>query len=225
MTQEPVRVFVGFDPRQPVGYSVLQSSLHRHSARRVQVEPLMLNKLPIKRRGLTEFTFSRFLVPYLCGYEGTAIFMDADIIVTGDIGELANQADGKSCVQVMMDQAKFEWASVMLFNNEHCKMLTPAFIDDESHNPLALDWGEVGSFGAEWNHCVGYMEPKDAKLYHYTQGLPCFHETQGLPEDEHWLREREHMLSTVSWGALMGKSKHAQHVLKRMLLRIGMDAQ
>jgi len=78
------RVFVGVDPRQPLGYNVLQWSIHRHAKKRVSVEPLMLPKLPITRRGLTEFTYSRYLVPYLCGYEGSAVFMDADIVVTGD---------------------------------------------------------------------------------------------------------------------------------------------
>jgi len=102
------RVFVGFDERQPVAYNVLQHSLHRYAKGRVQVEPLMLDKLPITRRGLTQFTYSRFLVPYLCNYEGAAIFMDADVVVKADIGELLAQADGVSAVQVMKDQHKFE---------------------------------------------------------------------------------------------------------------------
>src|SRR5512135_816786 len=114
---DAIKVFIGFEPRQPLAYNVLQSSLHRNSASRVIVEPLMLHKLPISRRGLTEFTFSRFLVPWLCGYEGVAIFMDADIVVRGDIAELAAQADPQCAVQVMQEQQRFEWASVMLFNN------------------------------------------------------------------------------------------------------------
>jgi len=36
----------------------------------------------------TEFTYSRFLVPYLCQYEGKAIFMDCDMLCLGDIKEL-----------------------------------------------------------------------------------------------------------------------------------------
>ncbi len=213
------RVFVGADPRQAVGYNVLQHSIHQHAKGRVLVEPLILSKLPITRRGLTEFTFSRYLVPWLCEYDGVAIFMDADIVVTGDVTELAAQADGISAVQVMQAQAKFEWPSVMLFNNANCRILTPEWIDDEANKPSALTFGTLGSFSAEWNHCVGYAEPKDAKLYHYTQGLPCWYETRGLPEDKHWLEAHAAMNHTVSWKELMGNSVHARPVLQRMFQR------
>src|SRR6266478_2618827 len=91
---ELIRVFGGFDSRQPLAFNVLQSSIQRYTQRRVTVEPLILDRLPIKRRGLTEFTFSRFLVPWLCDYEDKAIFMDSDIVVTGDIGELWDVACG-----------------------------------------------------------------------------------------------------------------------------------
>ena len=216
-----MRVFVGFDPRQPLGYNVLQNSIRRHAAGRVSVEPLELRKLPIKRRGLTEFTYSRYLVPYLMGYEGLAVFMDADIVVTGDIADLFAQADG-SAVQVMQEQARFEWASVMLFDCAQCKTLTPEFVDDERNRLFDLDWApSVGKFSPEWNHCVGYAEPKAAKLYHYTQGLPCWYETRGLPEDEHWQREYEEMSKTVEWRELMGNSVHARPVLQRLLARLG----
>jgi hypothetical protein len=133
------------DPRQAIGYNVLQHSIHRHAKQRVIVEPLILSKLPITRRGLTEFTFSRYLVPYLCGYEGSAVFMDADIVVTGDIGDLFAQADGVSAVQVNMQQPKFEWPSVMLFNNALCRKLTPEYVDD------TVSWRELmgGSVHAE----------------------------------------------------------------------------
>lgn len=214
-----VKVFCGYDPRQPLAYNVLQHSIHRNSKRRIIIEPLMLEKLPLKRRGLTAFTYSRFLVPWLCDFAGRAIFLDSDIVVTGDIGELWDQADGLSSVQVMRDQARFEWPSVMLFNCEHCKMLTPEYIET-APNPLMLDWGSVGSFAPEWAHLVGYMEPKEAKLYHYTQGLPCWYETAGLPEDEAWYTERKALTQTVSWMELMGNSVHAQPVKQRLMERL-----
>lgn len=188
----------------------------------VSITPLILRQLPIKRRGLTEFTYSRFLVPYLSGYVGTSLFLDADMVVTADIKELFDSADSLCSVQVNKHQDKFEWASAMLFNNALCKVLTPEFIDDPSNKLFDLAWARerIGEFPPEWNHCVGYAEPRDdAKLYHYTQGLPCFPETKGLPEDEAWSEEAHHLTATVSWKSLMGKSVHAEHVLRRMFNR------
>jgi len=212
-------VFVGFDERQPVAYNVLQHSLRRYSRGRVQVEALMLDKLPIERRGLTQFTYSRFLVPYLCNYEGAAIFMDADVVVQGDIAELLAQADGVSAVQVMKEQHKFEWASVMLFNCANCKILTPEYIDDPKHKLLELDWGKVGEFTPEWNHCVNRMPPTEAKLYHFTEGVPIWDEVRGSPLDQIWLDEYADMNMTVPWVELMGNSVHARPVLHRFLKR------
>lgn len=222
-----MRVFIGVDPRQPLGYNVLQHSIHRHAKGRVIVEPLWLHKLPIKRRSLTEFTFSRYLVPWLCGYEGVGVFMDADIVVMGDIADLFAQADGKSAVQVMQEQPKFEWPSVMLFNNQHCRNLTPEWIDDLANKPQALEWGTVGTFTPEWNHCVNkvpYVE--GAKLYHYTEGVPAWEEVQGSPADKHWFEARDAMLHTVPWRDLMGGSVHAEPVIQRYMRRkFGVELQ
>lgn len=183
------------------------------------ITPLILRQLPIKRRGLTEFTYSRFLVPWLCNYQGTAIFMDADIAVTGDIKELA-QCAGMNAVSVMQRQPKFEWASVMVFQCGACRVLTPEYVDDPKNALFDLGWAPfVGELPEEWNHCVGYMEPKEAKLYHYTQGLPCFFETRGLPEDAVWDEEKRQALHTVGWKELMGKSVHADAVMRRMIER------
>lgn len=216
---EPIRVFIGYDPRQPVAYNVLQHSIVRHASRPVSITPLILRQLPIKRRGLTEFTFSRFLVPYLCDFKGKAMFMDADMVVTSDIAELFD-SDEDSAVSVMQEQPKFEWASVMLFNCEACNYLTPEFVDDEKNPLFDLTWAHtIGKLPVEWNHCVGYMEPKEARLYHYTQGLPVWHETRGLPEDKAWAEEYKAANFTVPWKDLMGTSIHAKPVLKRMLAK------
>lgn len=215
-----LKVFIGYDPRQPLAYNVLQHSIVRNSSQPVSITPLILSQLPIKRRGLTEFTYSRFLVPSLCGFSGKALFLDADMVVTGDIAELfAN--DDMSAVCVMQDQPKFEWASAMLFNCGACLRLTPAFIDDEKNQMFDLAWAPyVGKFPAEWNHCVGYQETKPANLYHYTQGLPCWPETRGMPEDEWWDFERKAMNATVGWKELMGRSVHARPVLERYFKRL-----
>jgi len=46
----------------------------------------------------TEFSFSRFLVPYLCGYEGKAIFMDGDMLCRSDIAELWKFDNASFCL-------------------------------------------------------------------------------------------------------------------------------
>lgn len=215
--RDPVRIFIGVDPRQPVAYNVLVDSITWRSSRPVAITPLRLHQLPIKRKGLTEFTFSRFLVPWLCDYKGSAIFMDADILVTGDIAELIACADYSYDIQVMQDQPRFEWPSVILYNCARCRALTPEYIDDTANKLYDLAWAKsVGTFPAEWNRCVPYGKQEGpAKLYHFTQGIPCWPETRGNnPEDELWIKQHRHMNSTVAWADLMANSVHAEHTLQ-----------
>ena len=216
----PLRVFIGYDPRQPLAYSVLQHSIVRHASVPVSITPLILSQLPIQRRGLTEFTYSRFLTPWLCGFKGQALFLDADMVVTGDIAELFKLA-GMNAVSVVQTQPRFEWASAMLFNCASCLQLTPAFVNDAKNSLFDLGWAPyVGELPGEWNSCVGYVDtPDDVRLLHYTQGLPCFFETRGRPEDAAWDEEKRAMLQTVGWRELMGTSVHAEPVLRRMLGR------
>lgn len=215
----PLRVFIGYDSRQPVAYNVLQHSIIARSSVPVSITPLVLEQLPIARRGLTEFTFSRFLVPWLCDFKGSALFLDADMVVEGDIADLfafASPAEG--AVQVMKGQPKFEWASAMLFNCAMCKVLTPDFIEDQTNGLLDLAWASlVGEFPPEWNRLVGYGDHALGYLYHYTQGIPVWPETRGDERDQLWIDAHRAMNHTVAFMDLMGRSVHAEPVLKRYL--------
>ena len=212
-----IRVFIGYDERQPLAYNVMQHSVVRHASLPIAVTPLILKQIPLRRRGLTSFTYSRFLVPYLMGFKGWALFVDPDMVVRGDIVELFRAADPQSDVMVNTQQPEFEWASAMLFNCEKCTHLTPAFIENPEHPLFDLKWAtSVKPFPAEWNHCVNYTQPTNAKLYHYTEGIPCWPETMGAQEDVYWEKEHKVMNSTVQWRELMGNSVHAERTLKRL---------
>lgn len=212
-----LRVMIGYDERQPVAYNVMQSSIVRHASLPVSITPLILRQLPLRRKGLTNFTYSRFLVPYLMGFKGWALFVDPDMVVTGDIAELFRSADPEADVMVNTQQPEFEWGSAMLFNCEKCRILTPEYIEDRKRPLFDLNWATtVRAFPPEWNHCVNYTPVANAKLYHYTEGLPCWKETSGAPEDVHWEKEHKLMNSTVRWQELMGTSVHAQRTLKRL---------
>lgn len=220
-----LKIFIGFDQRQIVSFNVLQQSIWRNSSKVVAISPLIINKdkykmeglirdqLPLHRQGLTPFTFSRFLVPHLCNYEGWALFLDSDMLVKGDIAELFAFADDKYSVMVSQNDKKFEWASMMLFNCAKCKILTPEYIE-ASAGLHTIDWvkpEEIGDLPREWNHLVGYDKPReDPKLIHFTQGNPCWNETSDSEHAAAWQYESQLLLGRIdSWPALMGNSVHA----------------
>lgn len=198
---------------------MLSHSILTHASEPVAITPLVLDALPIKRRGLTPFTYSRFLVPYLCGYEGFALFLDADIILNDDIVKLFGCVlnNGDKAVWVSKNDIPYEWASVMLFNCERCRILTPNFVDDANNNTMhdlsCFEGGMVGDLPAEWNHLVGYDAPRDdARLVHYTQGVPAFPETATCEYADLWHKHHRDFYHALSWQVLMGNSKHACEV-------------
>jgi hypothetical protein len=215
-----LQVYIGYDERQPLAFNVLQHSIRVNASEPIAITGLHLDQLPIKRRGMTAFTFSRFLVPYLCNFRGKALFLDADMVVTGDIAELFKSTNWSSSALVNKQQDKFEWASAILFNCDNCKSLTPAFIDNEKNQLFDFAWAEhgVGEFPAEWNMAVGYCDTSDAKLLHYTQGIPCWAETRGV-DDGPWVAAFKDMVRTCSWKELLGNSVHAKHVYERLKKR------
>lgn len=212
-----LRIFIGIDERQPIAYHVLVSSIQRRASKPVAITPLILDQLPMKRRGLTSFTYSRYLVPYLCNYEGQALFIDSDMLLLGDIAELFDSGTGDSVdVVPFAGNFAFERPSVMLFNCAECRDLTPELI--ETGTPQDFSWAKsVGKLSALWNHLVGYAPYNpDAKLIHYTQGVPGYKECRRCDYAQEWYDEKEVMLSHCSWLEIMGNSVHAKPVLDRL---------
>lgn len=214
---QPLPIYIGYDHRQAVPYNVLQFSLFRRSSKPVAISPLVLSTLPMTRQGLTPFTYSRFLVPWLNGFQGWALFLDTDYLCLGDIAELFALCDDRYAVMVSKNVKKFEWASMIMFNCGHPanRLLTPDYIEDPQrcYSPHSIDWLPeelVGDLPREWNHLVGYDPPRpDAKLVHYTQGMPVFEETSGSEYTQHWVAEHQATNKTLGWVELMGHSVHA----------------
>jgi hypothetical protein len=214
------RIFIGFDPNETVAFHVLVHSIMRHASLPVQIIPLLLCQLPMTRprdpRQSTEFAFSRFLVPWLCDFQGEAVFMDCDMLCRADIMELFEQAHPDAAVSVVrhdytpaagpkfldQPQSRYErknWSSVMLFRNSRCRMLTPAYVNQASgldlHQFRWLDEREIGPFDAAWNHLVGEVPPNpEARLVHFTRGTPCFAKYAGCEFSQEWHEERRRML-------------------------------
>jgi lipopolysaccharide biosynthesis glycosyltransferase len=209
---QPLRIFVGYDHRQPVAFTTLAYSIYSKSSKPVSITPLVITQLPLKRTGLTPFTFSRFMVPYLCGYKGWGLFLDIDIILNDDISKLFDLADDRYSVLVAKNEKRFEWASVMLFNNAKCQFLTPEYIEtaDDLHRISWCNDEDIGSLPPEWNHLVGYDSRRETpSLIHYTQGIPAFPETDNSEHADLWFQNLKESTSATSWVNLMGTSVHS----------------
>lgn len=214
------KIFIGYDPRQIVSYTVLQSSIVRRCSKPVSISPLVLKAMPIERQGLTPFTFSRFLCPWLCDFEGWSLFLDADELVLDDISDLFDLADESKDAMVVKNadpNLHFEMASVILFNNSRCRVLTPKYVETAS-KLHTIGWTDnVGFLPSEWNHLVGYDDPRhDAKIVHFTQGIPAFPETEDSEYAAAWVSEAQAVVSTQPWQVLMGNSVHAKPVYQRL---------
>src|SRR4051812_29933293 len=90
-----LRLFVGYDKRESVAYHVFCHSVLRRSSIPVSITPLNRDCLrgffsrPRGELDSTDFSISRFLVPFICDYQGFAIYADGDMLCLGDIAELS----------------------------------------------------------------------------------------------------------------------------------------
>ena len=222
-----IRIFIGYDPRQAVSYAVLCNSIIRHATVPVSITPVVIDSLPVPKEmvGLTPFTFTRYLTPWLADFEGLAIFMDADVVVRGDVKELL-QATGNEpdkYLWVCKSKPRFEWPSVMVFQAAEHQILTPEYVVVNYQDGVLnkLEWlpdERIGSLPDEWNHCVLYDPPNpEAKLIHYTAGIPLFPELQGCEHEAAWRQEHQWALNLIPWQQLMGQSVHVKKVEEHLL--------
>jgi hypothetical protein len=227
--REPLRIFIGWDSREPAAFAVCAHSILTRASVPVSIAPLTQHAL--RSSGLyarernplesTEFSFSRFLVPALCGFEGTAVFMDCDFLVQADVTELFAYPLAWPDAAVFVcqhdytpkDAQKFlgqpqtayprkNWSSLIVFNNARCTALTPEFVNRASGLELhRFLWAgdAIGSIPLDWNHLVGEYAPKsDAKALHWTLGGPWFQEYAGADHADRWCAERDAMLGRVA---------------------------
>lgn len=215
----PLRIFLGWDSREPIACAVAAQSILRRASRPVSLIPLALSSLRTvytRSRGpteSTEFSLTRFLVPFLSGYHGVSLFLDGDVLVQTDIYDLLMfplAYPGRAVFVCQHDyvpkaltkfdgheQTKYprkNWSSVMLFINDRCTALTPEHVNHASGLSLhRLQWvpdEQIGSLPLEWNHLVGEYAPNPtAKILHYTNGAPCFQDYADCDQAAAWWDE------------------------------------
>lgn len=203
------RMFVGFDSRQPEAFEACVESIKQHTSKLNWSKIKPINKMQLEQDGLywreqdpnqsTEFSFTRFLTPYLSGYHGYSIFCDSDFIWRCDpFKELMEVIDPNKAVSVVMHNLQEKdiasvkmngkkqvwyprknWTSLMVFNNGHVAnhRLLPVTVSEAPAKYLhEMIWCEdyLGSLPKTYNHLVGYYgyDERNPKAIHFTDGGP-----------------------------------------------------
>lgn len=168
-----LKIFVGYDSREDVAYQVCRHSLLKHASIPVEVIPLKQSELRetglyTRERGpteSTEFSFTRFLTPYLARYQGWAVFVDCDFLFLADVAELMQLADNRyalMCVKheyqpkegtkmdgvLQTSYPRKNWSSMVLYNCQHPnnQILTPQLVSSQS-----------GAFLHRYYYLITYM--------------------------------------------------------------------
>ena len=210
MASEPIRLFCGYDPREAIGWHAFAQSVI-DSREQVAITTLQGEQ----RDGTNAFTYSRFLVPYLCGFDGWAIFADgSDMLLRGTLSELWEMRVPHMAVQVVQhdyktrhplkyvgtpmeaansDYPRKNWSSLILWNCASFlnRILTPEFVaaapGSYLHRFTWLTDDRIGPLPMEWNWLADEYGPNErAKLIHWTAGMPGFEHYSNAPHAQEW---------------------------------------
>lgn len=229
-------VWIGWDPREAPAFAVARHSVRRHlfPDPNIPVEALVLDDLkdrglytrPTEQRGnqtwdlisdapvSTEFSNSRFLVPYLARNRSRwALFMDCDVLVRANLSQLFRLTDNRFAAMVVkhdhrptsdtkMDgqaqtnYSRKNWSSICMWNVEHPsnRKLTPDLVSSvpgrDLHRFCWLADDEIGELPPRWNWLAGHSDPKiDPAIVHHTSGSPYLPGFQDAPFAQEWRDE------------------------------------
>lgn len=219
-----MKIFVGWDSREDIAFKVCESTLLKHTSIPLEIKPIKQSEM--RDRNLywrehdplssTEFTFTRFLVPYLAGYDGWAVFMDCDFLWRGDVSTVLDYCDNQKSVMVVkhnynppekrkMDGAvqtqypRKNWSSFMLINCGHPdvkKNLTLDTVNSATGLYLhRLQWTEnkhIGELPIAYNYLEGWHDKNDCPnplAVHFTRGGPWFRDYMNVEYGDEWIKE------------------------------------
>ena len=212
-----LNVYIGFDEAESTAYHTLCHSIIENASAPVRISPICSNHFKefFNRardpRQSNDFSFTRFLVPYLNNYHGHAIFMDCDMMLRTDIFKVFEEITEQDAISVVkhdytpsekikyLNQKQYayprkNWSSFVVWNCGHTdnRLLTPEFVEKatglELHRFTWLNDADIGALDVRWNWLVGdYNEPpKDVHNVHWTVGGPYFNEYARVDFSSEW---------------------------------------
>jgi hypothetical protein len=235
-----MRVFIGYDHEEDTAAQVCRLSLLKHSSIPLDIQFLdqgLLRRAGLYSRGFytdhgqrhdmadgkpfsTEFTFTRFLVPALCQWQGVALFCDSDMLWRGDVAALLALHDERYAVQLVkhyyhppegrkmrsgQQQTRYHrknWSSLMLMSCERCEMLIPPMVNSFPGSYLhGFRWlpdDLIGELPLAWNWLSGHSPiTTQPEVVHFTLGTPDVPGYDEAPYADEWWQ---------AYGELRGKA-------------------
>jgi lipopolysaccharide biosynthesis glycosyltransferase len=234
MNNEVLPIYIGYDPREDIAYRVCEYSIVKHNAnadvKQLRLSSLRKDEIYLREndtQGSTEFTFTRFFVPFLQNYDGWALFCDCDFVWDGDIQEIFDQRDDQYAVMVVkhehtptntvkMDgkvQTQYprkNWSSMILWNCGHPSNAKLSINDVNTqpgsflHRFQWLEDHEIGSLNPKYNFLVGWNSEKRIGkpfAYHWTEGGPWFENYRNCEYADVWNRYLLEYSKEISYGS------------------------
>jgi hypothetical protein len=183
-SEVPIRVYVGSDETQLLAAQVLEFSIRRLCPAPVEFDTMLDVKAPVPRdprnQPRTEFSFNRFAIPERAGYEGRALYLDADMLVLRNLLELWDiPCDGGTVLHARSPNPRWpKQLSVLKLDCERLDWRLPDIIRDLDGG--AYDYAELmtelcieapdrvrPTLPPEWNS-LELHEPGRTGLIHYT---------------------------------------------------------
>src|SRR5438128_1544773 len=119
---EELRVFVGTEPKQWLSAELLRYSIARRTSMTLDFQELKFLPLKDSVKLFNGFYIHRFAVPELCGYQGRAIYLDANTIVLDDLLHLLHfdMKGAKALARPVLEGCPEagRYSSVMLMDTE-----------------------------------------------------------------------------------------------------------
>ena len=223
-------IYIGYDAREHVAAEVCKHSILSRTDQRCPPDVNFLRSKDIagfarapETNQSTDFTYTRFMIPFMQKYKGWSLFCDCDFLFVADVLDLMYSVDESKAVsvvkhppyiphtQVKMDgvaqhaMPRKNWASLIVFNNSHPSnlKLTPDYVNNVTPGRRLhqFDWlkdDEIGSLHMEWNTLDDYYYLENPKAIHYTDGGPWFHGYTDTMYSQLWLNEYADFLRSSS---------------------------
>lgn len=234
MATPPLRIFCGADRSQRLPFQVLAASIREHSSLPVEIRTIDNTLAPAapdpRFAPYTEFSFARFAIPSLCGFQGPAMYMDSDMLVFADIAEVFRQpfdgarvlieqgadlSKGKQAAVMLLDCARLNWdvAEIVAglgqrYGYNELMALTPLLADGDIRDGLPNGWNDLDEY-----------RPGTTRNLHYTEIRiqPWVH--PGHPHGALWVDALRGLIDRGEIGEAEVRNEVAEGYLRPSILR------